>query len=143
MNGEKTKLDIVLALDKVSDYYRVKMNPEEAVQFASQALESGKATRPRLATLIDRLNDLIPTMKVPNVEGKPHPRDGRPHHWYLVGKEEVGRVVYLQILKTNLETPFPFQELFDGIRIFSLAAYCDDFEIRDEKEMVEVRIWWA
>lgn len=137
MIEKKSKIDLVLDLDRLTQEYRVRFEPQEAYEFLARAGDYNRATARNLSSLIERINGLVPPMRFPG----DNPNNGHTHHWYLIGREG-SRVIYLKIAKAYFPKPFPFENLYEGLKMFAESAECDEYDLHDQEESVEVRMWW-
>lgn len=99
-------------VDRHFDDYTIEMTPEQALSFVATAPVMPEVSE-AIYAFVDVINRLIP----PTDFGLNHPRTGRPHHKFRVGRRHGDRVLVLELFKGFLQPTYPFDELVETIRL--------------------------
>lgn len=137
-------VDIVLALDKKSINYQVSFDPARALEFVGHADAYNGFTKDDLYKFINRINDLIPPMNFPLVNGFPNPNNGRTHHTFSIGNEG-SRVIYLEIVKAYMKqfSSAEWISLWSAIQTAAKRANADEINlIENNDNTFKARFWW-
>ena len=137
-----------LALDAVCDHFTLDhVEPVDARRFAARCESHGIHPR-ELRALIRRIDKVIPPMHFGMLNGDTNPNNGKPHHWYTVGKQ-YSRVLELHIAKAYLDTPyykahpFDFFTLETQLRTLADTFGADEFDVTENtKHAFTARFWW-
>ena len=138
-----------VALDAVSIHHAIDFPPAAARRFVARS-ESHGVENWKLREMIREIDATIPRMSYPTLNGRPHANNGRPHHWYTVGKE-YSRVLYLNVVKGYLDNHPPYQFrpafFFDGLtttlEAIAKRYHADEFDVVENSDtMYKVRVWW-
>ena len=131
-----------VALDEVSLQHKIELRPAAARRFAYNAGSHGVESW-RLRELIRQIDRLIPPMGFGKLNGLDNPNDGKPHHWYTIGKE-YSRVLYLNIVKPYLSrAPFDYQDLTRKLDALACQYRADEHWTTENDDLSYVyRLWW-
>lgn len=133
MNLNKTLLD----LDKQSIHWKVELDPEQTLQFVSEADAYNGFTQDDLVKLVKSVNEIIPPMKFPGE----NPNNGKTHHKFIVGNE-CSRVIYLQIIKTYLPKDFDYTNLIVRLSEIGAKANADENDLHENENGSFKWRWW-
>ena len=129
-------LDAILTLDELSTDYRVKLDPNNALQFVAKAEEYNNFTKEDLKRLIETVNATIPPMDY----GPKNPNTGRPFHWFEIGNEG-SRVIYAVFPETYWPN-YDKAALNVLMKQLALLAHADEMDDYSETGMYRFRFWW-
>lgn len=142
--GSQAIVGAALLLDEISINHAIELRPVDAEQFASLARPFNNCTREGFVSLIKAINALVPPMNYPDVNGRPNPNNGNPHHKFRVGKEN-SRVLYLVIHKGYLRgwADKDFDLLAKQLSSMAKAACADESDIEEKGDFTfSYRFWW-
>ena len=138
MLASTMKVEKMLELDPIAHDYLVKLSPSEALEFAKNAQEYNNIRRDKLAALVRRINDTIPSMDF----GPNNCNTGRPHHTYDVGNEN-SRVIYVNILKFYMPADYDYAWLATFLKQLGSEALADESDIvQSDATKFRFRFFW-
>lgn len=130
-----------LKLDDFAQYYRVKMNPEEALVFFQHSKPRCQCYPAVLRRFIAAINDAVPLMEY----GPENPNTGKQHHSFWVGREGY-RVVYLDIAKLSIlfgkEKDFDFDAFGKRLILIAEQHHAYEADVTQNDIGFECRFWW-
>ena len=129
-------------LDRVSLRHKIDFTPASARRFAARC-EAHGVDNCRLREMVRKIDKFIPPMNFGMCNGTPNPNNGRPHHWYTIGKE-YSRVLYVNIAKAYLRDSDKLCARIGNFLYQISEDYgADEFGIvEDTPDSFVARFWW-
>ena len=131
----------VLTLDPHADFYRIRLDPQEAASFARLSLYDAGAEEGEegpLTRLLGAVEGMIPLMDY----GPGNPNTGEPSHTYEVGRE-CSRVVYLDWPRAYAPNDFDWPALEARLREIGEEAGADEYGPEEDGAFgFRYRFWW-
>lgn len=128
-----------LALDEISNQFKIHFSPDNALQFAKRCTEHG-VTNHQFAKLVEKINSVSPRHEL----GDSNPNTGHHFHNFDIGKE-YSRVIYVHYAKlfTVLKSDAACARLIAEIHTAAKAAGANEIDVEENTDtMLTIRIWW-
>ena len=134
--SEEARIQVALALDKVSNAHLVTFTPIEAYAWAGRSASYNRLDAQKLAELVRDVNDIMPKA---SAEGA---TVGQWVHTFEVGNEG-SRVVYVVLVKTYFGfTQEHWNELAETIMGRARRAMASEVDDQSTPEELRIRCWW-
>lgn len=112
IRDSRHRIAAAIQVDRLFETFEIEMAPEEALSFAAMSSEMDAAIAGRMYRLIEKINRIVP----PTDFGPAHPRSGRPHHVYRMGRRRGRRLFVLEIFAGFISREHSVDSILDEIR---------------------------